>query len=636
MAVGYRSILRLPRGQNAVTVAEDQLRLWLREKSRGRNTTLECADWDGAGVHRLGPSAELRVVYEEHAQDRSVRRLYRLVETNATGKWVVSVYAASLPSSREYQQTIVVDVDRSGVEQTTALATVDPPKVVRSLLDTVSVSDGSTVLTGAPVIVRAGQITDVVKAICDPERTASVVVAGSFMRELDDDWKDAVTSLTKQSVGVAATYVVYADAMAELDAALPESHRVGAGRVRTYLPRADLTDPTDSVRHKWLGPATLQRSLTGKTVSTPLQRRHAEVARRRFVEAELPSDVRRTIDLLRRAETGMERAARVAERIAETKPDRQPNIAAMEAAIEVLEKSIPASVGVQTERPKQVAAAWHERAKQAIQRWLGVVEPEAAHLDNLDNFIAAKVAEVEVAEEQLIEAAVREEELHAELQRLRSQFEDRELDLAQAEQDEIESQRELALLRQRLAASASPDTYVPPDDDDWGAPDTIEELVSRITPGKEAHAALTYVEFTGNAEVAIEIDRRYPSGLYAKTLWQYVRVLHDFAEARATQGFSGNVHMYLTDDHTTGTKCSPNRHAANESQTVLANPSWRQERVLPVPPSVSVSGSALMVAHFKPTHKDTFAPRMHYLDDLAKSGKVYIGYIGKHLTNKQT
>jgi hypothetical protein len=219
---------------------------------------------------------------------------------------------------------------------------------------------------------------------------------------------------------------------------------------------------------------------------------------------------------------------------------------------------------------------------------------------------------------------------------LRGRLEDAELDLAQAEEDEIELQREVAILRQRLAATANPDTYIPPNDVEWDAPDTVEELVSRITPGKGAHAALQKVVYTGDLDSAIEVDRRYPSGLYAKTLWLYVRVLYDYALSCASDDFSGNVHMYLTDDRTVGTKCSPHRHAATESDTVLANPAWRQERVLPVPNQVDPTGFVLMDSHFKPTHKDTFAPRMHYLDDLAGTGKIYIGYIGKHLTNKRS
>ena len=43
-----------------------------------------------------------------------------------------------------------------------------------------------------------------------------------------------------------------------------------------------------------------------------------------------------------------------------------------------------------------------------------------------------------------------------------------------------------------------------------------------------------------------------------------------------------------------------------------------------------------MAAHFKPTWRDRLAPRMHYYDDTSNTGKVYIGYIGRHLRNTKT
>ncbi|BBE21861.1 hypothetical protein MN0502_07440 [Arthrobacter sp. MN05-02] len=43
-----------------------------------------------------------------------------------------------------------------------------------------------------------------------------------------------------------------------------------------------------------------------------------------------------------------------------------------------------------------------------------------------------------------------------------------------------------------------------------------------------------------------------------------------------------------------------------------------------------------MLAHFKPTHPDTIALRMHICDDVHQSGKIYIGYIGRHLTNTRS
>jgi hypothetical protein len=43
-----------------------------------------------------------------------------------------------------------------------------------------------------------------------------------------------------------------------------------------------------------------------------------------------------------------------------------------------------------------------------------------------------------------------------------------------------------------------------------------------------------------------------------------------------------------------------------------------------------------MPAHFKAGQENTFAPRVHYFDDTDQTGKIYIGYIGRHLMNTKT
>ena len=43
-----------------------------------------------------------------------------------------------------------------------------------------------------------------------------------------------------------------------------------------------------------------------------------------------------------------------------------------------------------------------------------------------------------------------------------------------------------------------------------------------------------------------------------------------------------------------------------------------------------------MKAHFKLASIGMLSPRMYYHDDYANSGKIYIGYIGRHLTNTMT
>lgn len=161
-------------------------------------------------------------------------------------------------------------------------------------------------------------------------------------------------------------------------------------------------------------------------------------------------------------------------------------------------------------------------------------------------------------------------------------------------------------------------------------------MIARITPGADAHAALKYVEFTGDPAAVAEVRKRDHYGKYASDLWDYVRVLAEYAALREAGVFDGSVYMYLEQDDIAGFKCSPQRHAARESDSVLQNGKWRSERELPVPASVDTSGRIMMQAHFKPTHRDQFAPRMYYFDDVNSTGKIYIGYIGRHLSNTRT
>lgn len=626
MAVGYRAILRLAPSEDAVDVAEGQVRDWLRDKLGAKASSIA---WDQPGHYRLGRRAELLVVHAEH-EVSGRRRLYRLIERNDAGRWVVSLYATSLISSREHPQTIVVEVDLIGVDREAALATAAPPRVVRSILDTVSASDGAVPLTGTPAFVRAGQTSEVVKAVADPDRMASVVVGVSPARDLDDDWRQVLSSLTTHSVGVTVAYVVVADAAEEFNLALTSSHQVRRGEIRTYLPRVDLSDSNDAFRHKWLTLPTLTQSLNGTKVAEPMQRRHGEAARRRFVEAELPADVRRTVDVLRRAETSVERAAKVEAKVAAAQPKKARSLRLPESTLAALrseEVSAPLAAS---------STLWMERVAQSIRRWLGVEKPELDQMEALDEFIDAKVAEIKVFDEQLTDAWGREDGLQKDLDDLRRERDEMELELALVQEEQIKSLREATTLRQRLAAGKKPqDAYVAPDEEIWNPPSSVEELVERLQLGAGTHIISERVVFTGDLDRVLEVDRRDATGRYASAFWQQVRTLHDYAEARS-KGFNGGVHGYLTDDRVDGTKCPPKQHASKESETVLNNTKWRHERVFPVPIEADPSGEVLMEAHFKPTWSDTFAPRMYYFDDVAQSGKVYIGYIGKHLTNTQT
>lgn len=618
MAVGYRAVFRVDPANDAIYLADEVLHEWLKTKMPRRHRR-DDINWTEQGIHKISGSVELHVTHSDHDQDGSRRRLYRLIESNPAGRFTVSIFAASLPSARPHPQTLVVEVQKDGTDRDSAIDEISPPRLVRTLLDTALIRNGGTTLSGTPVVIRPGDEQLVLDAILDPERTVSVYVAASPGRDRDANWRNIVERLTKESAGVAVAFAVSADAVDSLNSLLPESHGVQVGNVRTFLPKVNLEDPADALRHKWIGPATMARSIRDGKVYDGLQRRHARVARRRFVEMDLPSDVRRTIDLLRRAETSVERAERVATILRDKPAPLTAPLSAIEAA--------------KTETAERAPLAlWYERGRSLVRRWLGIQEATPDHFVQLNDFIATKTTELSVAEQQLDEAANTEQELRVELGELHKRVEDNALDLAQAEEELQAALREASILRSRLAQSTYPEAaYVEPDDEKWEAPNTLEELIGRLkSPNRPAQR----VEFTGSESAALEIDKRDAVGMYAKMFWQYIRVLHEYAEACVNDGFAGSVHTYLTEGR--GHGVTPTRHASRESDSVLHNTKWRAERVFPVPTDVDPTGKILMAAHFKPTHRDTFAPRMHYFDDTARTGKIYIGYIGRHLTNTLT
>jgi hypothetical protein len=55
-----------------------------------------------------------------------------------------------------------------------------------------------------------------------------------------------------------------------------------------------------------------------------------------------------------------------------------------------------------------------------------------------------------------------------------------------------------------------------------------------------------------------------------------------------------------------------------------------------VPLRVDPAGAIFMGAHFKLGGGDTISPRLYLHDAVDTDGNVYVGYIGRHLTNTLT
>jgi hypothetical protein len=76
----------------------------------------------------------------------------------------------------------------------------------------------------------------------------------------------------------------------------------------------------------------------------------------------------------------------------------------------------------------------------------------------------------------------------------------------------------------------------------------------------------------------------------------------------------------------------------DESETVKNNARWRREREFPVPSAFDASKRTFMGSHIRigASASGQISPRLYFFDATALTGKIYVGYLGRHLTNTRT
>lgn len=124
---------------------------------------------------------------------------------------------------------------------------------------------------------------------------------------------------------------------------------------------------------------------------------------------------------------------------------------------------------------------------------------------------------------------------------------------------------------------------------------------------------------------------------WAERTWEALYSLDRYAaEARVpTGGFNGSFFTFC--NLSPRSLVSPRNVKLTESKNLRANARLMQMRYFPVDPVVDEDGKALMEAHIALQKIGNPAPRLYFLDDArGSSGKIHIGYVGKHLENLKT
>lgn len=630
----------------------------------------------------------------ESSKDRHYhRQLLEVVDTsNRNGRWTTRMYSMTATKESRYHQVIWVEV----IPPASSEEPAQRPNLVVDLVKSYDVHEsGVSISDRVQNIVDEGQVDQLTDSIFNQQRRVAIVVAAPISDENDceahDQWREVLNTLTDDSFGCASYFLLKPDVYDYFCQQVGDL-KLEQGCLRTYLPKVNLEDETDPKRHRILTSSTLYHGLDGKTkkfrrelsqiiartpcsyiwekgldgelksaqdvlnkqrMKVPTFRlplssevrtegtEEAEVSAVKVVEdtvqAVLARKKTKGTALRPREQAATLQTQQVASDIQRTDRSGRPQWAA--PLIELIRRFAPmfdprthddmsdgvealsAGLSVIDERYNDLAQKVHKLTqdfqgeKNKLQKEIDAYE--ALFEQSEENSKAAeRVAELEekIEEQEIARSYDRDERLKLEKEnrRLRHQLKDPEVGLQDYDYEEEnldKSPADMATLFDWMTAD--------------GMYPQVREYVVFYDPDRMCDAILDLNDMSGNSR-------------YAADFWKFILVLRDYMRAVEAGDFSGCVHDYLDKSIGVYRACSQKRHSPTESETVQNNGKMRRERTFPVPTEVDPRGEIEMFAHFKTSHRDTNDPRMHYYADTRYTHKVYIGYIGPHLTNTKT
>ena len=552
------------------------------------------------------------------ASERQIQRL-RLVEESNEARWVTTLsWHDTTLSAIPGESWLWIDLEHEPVGGR-PLKRPGSPRLVRELLAAGEAVDGGVPLTSEVWQIRAEQTAELLHFVTSPTRHIPIIVFAYDSQRAYDQFKLA-NSLARDLAGVAAVFrltdVRATERFAQL---LPEGLAVYGGAMRTYLPGAGSVD--DAVtRHRVLGRASL--SALGTKAFPAVKDQVLEFSVRRGTP--LPS-------LSVRGSSKLIDATPVAPAALGT--------ASLTAGVFNLPwdwlqerfRRVRRSLG-QSDVPEQATTDRLTQFDNALNELIAAtrttVQAEGLPApDPIDRQLAEARAE-QALSDQLLEVAQSElDQSSVELQKLRDELEAIQLEATEAAEATDRAERRGRWLSKRLREVGDSDFGT--DNSLPGAPPSVAEVLLL------ARQLLSWVIIGPTDETAAELDLQGSSQLYAIKSWSGLVALNAYAQARVEGRFSSSFYSWCQEAPAGEPAISAAAVALMESETVGANTGLRRSRTFPVPREVENEGRLYMPAHIKVVKRGWPCPRLHFHDDTAGTGKIYVGYLGEHLPTAQ-
>lgn len=570
--------------------ARRQLGEWLREKKDididlSGDVLLDADDRSfRLQHHRDGHSRGLRAQLTERATD--------------TGTWTTDLVACDRRNGDGWV-SVKVENDQGRF--------VNIPWLARYLMQTLPLGDGRVRYEDAPRLFRQDDVERLVALLRDEERHGLVLVAGT-----DDDglpfepFFKRMGKWTREVYGLGQVAVLDPHATRAFNSVVGSPYQAAKWGIRSFFPDVDLASSLDWRRHRILGPARL-----GTMEDFRVTRMLGTIARNHAASRQTPVELTRAVRTFHRlANSALLRA--IDPDVAQPPPQPVPPpesdiVPAAEAYLGQIDL-VKAVLGVEN---------LDESTLRAIARAAAGPRVDPAALHTARQMIEEQQDRIENLEDQLRETA----------RALDDDQEERQQIYADLESANAENQ----WLRARFRERGDYEVAFGPVPDAWqeSYPESFGDLLDRLPKLADGR-----VRFTGDRDLAIDVDEYDTLQMAVRTAWEACRALEGYLRARDDGVWDNGVDPYLHRTPTGYVGITPGKHAQNETGKTMEK--YGDERVFPVPREISETGVIVMRAHFRLARIGVVSPRMYYLDDYSRSKSVYIGYIGAHPTNTRT
>ena len=630
-------------------------------------------------------------LHESCKDDHYIRHLLEVVNISEENeRWTTRVYAMTATKESRYRTVIWIEV----IPPASFEGPARRPNLVVNLVSQYEVRESGVLISDSiREVIDQKEVDVLVDQIFDQQRRVAIVVAAPISDENDHahhKWGEILKTLTDDSCGCASYFLLKPDVYDYFCQRIG-SLKMGRGCLRTYLPQVNPSDDLDSKRHRILTSSTLYHGIDSET--RKFRRKLSEIIAQTpctyLWEKGLDGELKSAEDVLSKQrihvptfpsspvvevlpdephDQELSLTGGLANSVQEALAKKKPQRFLEGPSTQVLQTRATSTVRTRPIGGREVPWAnplialirrfaplfnpkTHEDLKDGVEALSDGIKGIDKKYDELKASIRTlkldhleEKKRLQIAQEtgEALLQQVREElsEQIRQVEQEKDRFEDQEIERSY-ERDEM---RKLEAENRKLQWQVSHPQLSPHDFVDTEQyldepPEDMATLFDWMTADDRYARVREYVEFSAPKrmqDAIMELDEKAENWRYAADFWKFILVLRDYMRACEVGDFCGSVHQYLKESVGTYRTCSYKRHAPTESQTVRNTPGWRTERIFPIPFEVNPEGEVEMFAHFKTSHSDTNDPRMYYLIDNDHTHKVYIGYIGPHLTNTKT